>query len=145
MRDDGGVRIVVAAMITVISLWVVLVIALVLVRPPGMDLREARAVVPDTVRLLRSLHQDRSLPASVRRWLRGLIVYLAMPIDLVPDFVPVLGYADDVIVVAFVLRRVIRLAGADALERHWRGTPAGLVAIRRIGGLRDEPRLPSEG
>ena len=100
-----------------------------------MNLREARQAVPDTVRLLRALHGDRELPTGVRRWLSALLVYLAVPVDLVPDFVPVLGYADDVIVVAFVLRRVVRLAGPEAVERHWRGTPAGLAAIRLLAGL----------
>lgn len=58
-----------------------------------------------------------------------------MPIDLVPDFVPVLGYADDAVIVAVVLRSVTRRAGSDALERHWPGTPAGLAAVRRLAGL----------
>jgi len=54
----------------------------------------------------------------------------------VPDFIPVLGYADDAIVVALALRRVVRAAGPGALERHWTGTPAGLVIVRRLAGLR---------
>lgn len=111
--------------------------ALLIFRPRGMNLREARQVVPDTVRLLCALHADHSLPAGVRWWLSALLVYLAIPIDLVPDFVPVLGYADDAIVVAFVPRRVIRLAGSAVLDRHWAGSPAGLAAIRRIVGLPD--------
>lgn len=47
-----------------------------------------------------------------------LLVYLASPIDLVPDFIPVLGYADDALVVALVLRSVVRLAGSAPLARH---------------------------
>jgi uncharacterized membrane protein YkvA (DUF1232 family) len=129
------VRLVVGALVTLGVPWVAFVVALLVIRPRGMNLREARAVVPDTVRLLRSLHGDRQLPAGVRRWLRVLLVYLAVPVDLVPDFVPVLGYADDVIVVAFVLRRVVRLAGPTALEQHWRGSPVGLAAIRQLAGL----------
>ncbi|WP_327434808.1 YkvA family protein [Streptomyces sp. NBC_01236] len=56
-------------------------------------------------------------------------------VDLVPDFIPVLGYADDAIVVAAVLRSVVRHAGPDALARHWPGTPDGLAAVRRLAGL----------
>jgi uncharacterized membrane protein YkvA (DUF1232 family) len=63
--------------------------------------------------------------------------YLALPIDLIPDFVPVLGYADDAIIVAFVLRSVARRAGPEALAKHWLGTPEGLVAVRRMCRLRD--------
>lgn len=66
-------------------------------------------------------------------WL--LVAYLALPIDLVPDFIPVLGYADDAIVVALVLRSVVRGAGPQALERHWPGTQDGLAAVRRLAGL----------
>jgi uncharacterized membrane protein YkvA (DUF1232 family) len=50
----------------------------------------------------------------------------------VPDFLPVIGYADDVVVVAWTLRAVVRRAGADALERHWPGTPAGLAVVNRL-------------
>jgi uncharacterized membrane protein YkvA (DUF1232 family) len=128
-------RFVLGVLITVALLWGAFMGALLIVRPRGMNLREARQVVPDTVRLLRALHADSELPPGVRRWLAALLVYLAMPIDLVPDFVPVLGYADDVIVVACVLRRVVRLAGPAALDRHWAGSPAGLAAIRRLAGV----------
>ena len=69
----------------------------------------------------------------LRLWL--LLGYLAMPFDLVPDVVPVLGWADDVVVVALVLRSVVRRAGAGALERHWTGTSAGLAAVRSLAGL----------
>jgi len=64
-----------------------------------------------------------------------LLVYLASPIDLVPDFTPVLGYADDVIVIACVLRSVVRQAGIDTVERHWQGTPEGLMLLRRLAGI----------
>ena len=129
-------RLVAGALVTVVVLWLVFVVALVIVRPRGMNLRETRQVIPDTILLLRSMYRDRELPSSVRRWLRVLLVYVALPIDVIPDFVPLLGYADDVIVVAFVLRRVVRRAGPDALDRHWPGSAAGLDAIRRLAGLR---------
>jgi SAM-dependent methyltransferase len=57
-------------------------------------------------------------------------------IDLVPDFIPVAGYADDVLVVAWVLRSVVRAAGAEAIDRHWPGTPQGLGVVRRLAGVR---------
>lgn len=129
------VRVLLGIAFTLAMLWVVFVVALMVVRPRGMNLREARRAVPDTVRLLRDLRADPELPAGVRRWLAALMVYVALPIDVIPDFVPVVGYADDVIVVALVLRRVVRLAGPAALERHWHGTPVGLNAIRCLAGL----------
>ncbi|MBW8710574.1 MAG: DUF1232 domain-containing protein, partial [Mycobacterium sp.] len=69
---------------------------------------------------------------GVRIRLALLLVYLALPIDLIPDFVPVLGYADDAIIVALVLRSVTRSAGADALAKLWPGTPEGLTALKRL-------------
>lgn len=72
------------------------------------------------------------LPRGVRLRLWLLLAYLAMPIDLVPDFIPVLGYADDAILVAVVLRSVIRRAGPDAVARHWPGDEKGLEAVRRL-------------
>lgn len=129
-------RIAVGVAVTVVALWLVLLVVLVAVRPRGLNLREMTQIVPDTVRLLRSLRADPQLPAGVRRWLTALVVYVALPFDLVPDFIPVLGYADDVIVVALVLRRVIRQAGPAALDRHWRGSPDGLALVRRLAGVR---------
>ncbi len=63
------------------------------------------------------------------------MIYLASPIDLVPDFVPIIGYADDAVVVALVLRSVVRRAGRQALVRHWPGTPQGLGLIEQLAGL----------
>ena len=66
-----------------------------------------------------------------------MLAFLASPIDLIPDFIPVLGYADDVIITALALRWVTRTAGPEALARHWPGTPDGLAALRRLCQLPD--------
>jgi uncharacterized membrane protein YkvA (DUF1232 family) len=114
--------------------WLVLVVALLVSRPRGGLIGEAVRVLPDLLRLIARLARDRDLPrgARVRLWL--LLGYLASPIDLVPDFVPVVGYADDAIIVAATLRSVVRRCGEDALERHWPGTPGGLAVVRRLCG-----------
>ena len=85
--------------------------------------REAVRLLPDVLVLVRRLAGDRSLPGSVRWRLLLLLGYLVLPIDLVPDFIPVVGYADDALLVAWVLRSVVRTAGPEALDRHWPGTP----------------------
>ncbi|GIG28428.1 YkvA family protein [Cellulomonas marina] len=102
--------------------------------------REAARLVPDVVRLVRRLLGDPAVPRSSRVWLGVLLVYLASPLDLVPDVVPVLGYADDAVAVALVLRHVVRRAGAGAVERHWPGTPAGLRTVLALAGV--SPRRP---
>ncbi len=78
----------------------------------------------------------------MRLWL--LFTYLAIPVDLVPDFIPVIGYADDAIIVAWVLRSVVRRAGPEAVRRHLPGTEDGLAVLWRVAGLPGEP-VASEG
>ena len=106
-----------------------------IVRPRGGLAREALRLLPDVLRLLPRLAADRSLPRGVRVRLALLLAYLASPIDLVPDFIPVIGYADDAIIVAAVLRSVARHAGVQAVERHWPGTRDGFAAMCRLTGL----------
>ncbi|WP_092667438.1 YkvA family protein [Agrococcus carbonis] len=124
--------------IAVLVTWLALVVALIAMRPSGPVLREALRILPDVLRLLRRLAADRSLPRGVRIRLWLLLAYLAMPIDPIPDFIPVLGYADDAIVAAAVLRSVVRRAGLDAVRAHWPGTDDGFAAVVRLAGL-DRP------
>ncbi|MDQ1438713.1 MAG: hypothetical protein QOK43_2342 [Acidimicrobiaceae bacterium] len=125
--------------------WLLFVLVLALWRPRGMDLKGAARLVPDVTRLVRSLAADATLPRPVRRRLLFLLAYLAFPVDVVPDFIPLLGYADDVIVVAVVLRSVVRAAGPDALERHWQGTDEGLALVRRLCRVGPPPPSPPSG
>lgn len=121
--------------------WVVLILALVLAsrRYERPALGEVLRLLPDLLRLLRRLAADVSLPRGTRVWLVLLFVYLAIPIDLIPDFIPVIGYADDAIIVALMLRMVARRAGPQALSQHWPGSPTGLRAILNIVGIADSP------
>jgi uncharacterized membrane protein YkvA (DUF1232 family) len=91
------------------------------------------------LRLVRRLAGDASLPRGIRWRLGLLLAYLALPIDLVPDFIPVAGYADDVLLIAWVLRSVVRAAGPGALERHWPGSTQGLDVVRRLAGVTSAP------
>ena len=96
--------------------------------------------MPDAIRLVSRLSRDQALSRTIRLRLLLLLGYLAIPIDLVPDFVPVIGYADDAIVIGLVLRSVIRRAGPEVVRQHWPGTEAGLSTLARlcrIPALRD--------
>lgn len=115
--------------------WVALVLALLVHRPRGGALGESLRLLPDLLRLLRDLAADSSQPRGVRWRLGGLLAYLAMPVDLVPDFLPVIGYADDVIVAVWVLRSVVRAVGVEEVRRHWRGTDDGFRALRSLTGV----------
>ena len=115
-----------------VLIWGVLAAALWFTKPDDYDMRQALRLLPDLIRLIKRLAADPDTPRGVRIRLALLLVYLALPIDLIPDFVPVLGYADDAIIVALVLRSATRRAGPDALARHWPGTPEGLTALKRV-------------
>ncbi len=132
-------RVLIAVVAGLLAVWLAMVIALWWAQrhtPDKTRLRDAARLVPDVVRLLRRLAADHTLPRSLRVRLWLLLVYLLLPIDLIPDFIPVLGYADDAIIVAIALRSVSRRAGREALERHWPGTPEGLATLLVVAGLR---------
>lgn len=118
--------------IALVLVWIVLIGALAVLRPKGVVLRDAVRILPDLLRLIRRLSMDRSQPRGVRVRLGLLMVYLALPIDLVPDFIPVLGYADDAIIVAAVLRSIVRRVGIDAVREQWPGSDAGFETVRRM-------------
>jgi uncharacterized membrane protein YkvA (DUF1232 family) len=129
------IRIAVGVLLGIVLLWAALVSVLWRARPEAGGLAQAMRVLPDLLRMLPRLARDGSLPRGVRVRLWLLLAYLAVPIDLIPDFIPVLGYADDAIIIAVVLRSVIRRSGPEALSRHWSGTPDGLLAVQRLAGL----------
>lgn len=124
--------IVIAVVGGLLLLWVALVLVLWVTKPDDASITDALRLLPDVVRLVSRLARAPEVPRRVRVALFVLLGYLVSPIDIVPDFIPVLGYADDAVIVALTLRWVARHAGADALERHWPGTPEGLDAVRRL-------------
>lgn len=128
-------RILIGIAVALALSWAALVLLLVRARPKGSLLEEALRLLPDTIRLLHRLATDATLPRGVRIRLWLLFGYLALPFDLVPDFIPVIGFADDAIIVAAVLRSVVRRAGPDAVQKHWSGTADGLAALWRAARL----------
>jgi uncharacterized membrane protein YkvA (DUF1232 family) len=122
--------------------WVALIVALAILRPPSGLLREAVRILPDVLRLIRRLAADETLPSGVRTRLWLLLAYLALPFDLIPDFIPVLGYADDAIIVTAVLRSVVRRPGIDAVRGHWPGSDDGFAALCRLTGLNESRPRP---
>ena len=98
----------------------------------GPEARALARLVPDCVVLARGLLGDREFPARCKVALAALVVYLASPIDLVPDFLPVVGVLDDAILVALTLRWIVRAAGTERVTRHWRGSPRGLELVLRV-------------
>jgi uncharacterized membrane protein YkvA (DUF1232 family) len=117
-----------------LAAWAVLIAVLWVLRPRDVALRELIGVVPDVLRLIRDLIADRSTPLGPRLALVGLLAWLVSPIDLVPEFIPVLGPLDDVVVAVLVLRYVRRRLGTDELRRRWRGSETGFELLGRLLG-----------
>ena len=115
--------------------WLVLALVLFRGRPEPGALRCALRLLPDTARLIRRVAADPRVPRATRLLLWLLIVYLLSPIDLVPDFVPVIGFADDLVLTGLVLRHLVARSGPDVLAEHWPGNPEGLRALRQVLGL----------
>jgi len=97
------------------------------------DARALAGFVPDCVVLFTRLMRDKRLPRRHKLLVAALIPYLAMPFDLIPDFVPVAGQLDDAILVAFVLRRVVR-NDPNLVRQLWPGPPSSLAVILRLAG-----------
>ena len=103
-------------------------------RPRDVRAGELVRVVPDVLRLVRDLLADRTVSVGVRISLVVLLAWLVSPVDLVPEFIPVLGPLDDVIVTIIVLRYARRQLGEDDLRSRWRGTPEGFGLLAGILG-----------
>ena len=114
--------------------WAALIALLWILRPRDANLRELLRIVPDLLRLVRSLLADRAVPLGARVALVGLLVWLINPIDLIPEFIPILGPLDDMVVAVLVLRYVRRRVGLEELRRRWPGTPEGFALLGRIIG-----------
>ncbi|MEA2250647.1 MAG: hypothetical protein QOG70_889 [Solirubrobacteraceae bacterium] len=96
------------------------------------DARAWAAFVPDCVVLVGRLLRDPRVPRSRKALLAALVAYLALPFDLIPDVIPVAGQLDDAILVAVVLRAVLRSGREDLLREHWRGPERSLAVVRRL-------------
>jgi uncharacterized membrane protein YkvA (DUF1232 family) len=129
----------------VLAVYAAFVVAL-MVAGRRDDARALAGFIPDCIVLVRRLLGDAGVPRRHKWLLGGLVAYLALPVDLVPDFIPVAGQLDDVIVVAAVLRVVLRASGPTRLHAHWPGPASSLaVLLRLIGAPAEQPRHQAPG
>jgi uncharacterized membrane protein YkvA (DUF1232 family) len=112
-------------------LYALATLALIVVGRRG-DARALAGFVPDCLILVRRLLSDPRIPRGRKALLVLLAGYLALPFDLVPDFIPVAGQLDDAILVALVLRSVLRSGGERVLREHWPGPEASYAVVRRV-------------
>jgi uncharacterized membrane protein YkvA (DUF1232 family) len=97
--------------------------------------REIATLLPNLLRLFRGLIRDPRVPRRSKAILVFGAAWVASPIDLIPEFIPLLGPMDDAVVAALILRHLLRTAGRDVISEHWQGDPATLDRLVRLAGI----------
>ena len=119
-----------------VGLYAVAVLLLILAGR-NVAAKELALLVPNLLLLFKDLLTDPAVPRGAKVLLWIGIVWIASPIDLLPEFLPVLGPLDDAVVAALVLRFLVRRAGEDVVRAHWRGESSTIDRILRVAGARD--------
>lgn len=100
------------------------------------EARAWAALVPHALILTRRLLADPRVSTANKALLWFLLAYIASPIDIVPDFIPIAGVLDDAIVVALVLRVLLRRTDHMLIAEHWPGPERSLRLVLRLAGAR---------
>src|SRR5438034_3002511 len=111
-----------------IALWSLFVAAL-LALGRRRDAREVTRFIPDCTVLFKRLLQDPRVPRRAKLAVALLVPYLALPFDLIPDFIPIAGQLDDAILVAAAIAYVVRSAGREVIEELWPGSERALRVV----------------
>ena len=106
-------------------------VAALALRGRRSDARALAGLIPDCLVLVKRLLRDPRVPRARKLMLALLVAYLAMPVDLVPDFIPVAGQLDDAVLVALALRSLARGGGQALLREHWPGPARSLELLSR--------------
>ena len=116
----------------VLLAYAAFVVAMIVAGRRGVA-RDVVRFIPDCVALVRDLLRDPRVPRRHKRLLGLLVGYLALPFDIVPDFIPVAGQLDDALMVALALRVVLR-GSSELVREHWRGPESSLAVVLRFAG-----------
>ena len=128
-------------LLVLVAIWIVVAVILVIVGRVLLA-RELALLVPNLVRLFGGLLRDPRVPLRAKIVVGIASLWLASPIDLIPDFVPIAGQLDDAIVAALALRFILRTTDGAVVRQHWHGDPATLERVLRMvsWGRRGSPR-----
>jgi uncharacterized membrane protein YkvA (DUF1232 family) len=128
------VRTLLIALVVAAGIWAVLILAL-FIAGRKTAARQLATLLPNLIALFRGLMHDPRVPRRSKLLLGFAIAWFVSPIDLIPEFVPVIGPLDDAVVAALVLRAVLRRTGREVATEHWRGDPETLERLLRIAGV----------
>ena len=129
-------RAIAVALLVVATLYAGVVLALV-VAGRRQHAEAVARFVPDCAVLFGRLAKDPRVGRRYKLLLICVAGYLALPIDLIPDFIPIAGQLDDAIIVSLALRAVLRGTGNGILAEHWPGPAGSLAFVERLAGTRD--------
>ncbi len=121
------------ALVVAVAIWAI-AIGLLFALGRKSAAHELATLIPNLVVLFRGLLGDRRVSRSSKALLWGAVLWIVSPIDLIPEFIPVIGPLDDAVVAALVLRFVLKRTDREVLFEHWRGDPATLERLVRSRG-----------
>jgi uncharacterized membrane protein YkvA (DUF1232 family) len=124
-----------------VGLWLVLILGLV-VAGRRSHAKELATLLPNLIRLFRGLMGDPRVARRTKWLLLVGVFWFASPIDLIPEFIPVIGPLDDAVVAGLILRHIVKVAGPDVVEDHWKGDPS---TLRRVFQLMRLGAGPTDG
>jgi len=113
------------------AVWLLAIAALV-IAGRRTHAKELAMLLPNLLSLLRGMIRDPRVGRFDKFLLVIAVAWVASPIDLIPEFIPVFGPLDDVVVVALILRRLVRRAGPEVVSDHWRGDPEIMRRILKL-------------
>jgi uncharacterized membrane protein YkvA (DUF1232 family) len=123
----------VIGVLTMVAVWLIAVVVLLWMGRKTIA-KELVTLVPNLLRLFRGLIGDQRVPWSSKALLVVGVLWLASPIDLIPEFVPGVGPIDDAVVASLVLRHLVKRAGPEVVREHWQGDPRTVGLILRAAG-----------
>jgi uncharacterized membrane protein YkvA (DUF1232 family) len=118
-----------------VAVWVVAIVVLFLLGR-RLAARELATLLPNLVRMCRTLLRDPRVPRGSKVLVGFAVLWFISPIDLVPEFIPVLGPLDDAILAALVVRHLVKRAGREVVAEAWPGDPATLERMFRLARVR---------
>ena len=110
------------------------VVAVLMIAGRRTAAREVATLLPNLLRLFKGLVKDPRVPRGSKALLLFGALWVASPIDLIPEFIPFLGPLDDAVVAALIIRHLMKTAGPDVIGEHWRGDQATLSRLLRVVG-----------